>query len=101
MWDLNYFGGKVIDQDATVSPPRTISFTDLGQEIGQPFLGNVSLTAYDADPHVFARFAERTGYPGSQEQYRREVEKTLRATILHMARNGSTAANRDLYSVGQ
>ena len=32
---FNYFGGKVIDQDATVSPPRTISFTDLGQEIGQ------------------------------------------------------------------
>ena len=30
------------------------------------------------------------GYSGNQDQYRRELECTLRATILHMARNGST-----------
>lgn len=90
---FNYFGGQVIDQDATVTPPRTISFADFGREIEQSFLGNVSLAAYDADPHIFARFAERTGYGGPQERYRREVETTLRATILHMARNASTPVN--------
>jgi hypothetical protein len=87
---INYFGGKVIDEDATVTPPRTISFADFGQEIKLPFLGNVSLAAYDAEPRVFDRFAERTSYSGTLDQYRGEVEKTLRATILHMARNGTT-----------
>jgi hypothetical protein len=87
---FNYFGGKVIDEAASVTPPVTTSFADFGREINQPFLGNVSLTAYDAELQVFDRFAERTGYSGTQEQYRQEVEKTLRATILHMARSGST-----------
>jgi hypothetical protein len=87
---FNYFGGRVIDDQAVVKPPKTISFAKFGEEIGLPLLGNISLSAYDAEPEVFDRFAERTGYTGSQSDYRADVEKTLRAAIFHMARNGST-----------
>lgn len=90
---FNYFGGKVIDANADVTPPRTLTFGDFGREIGSPFLGNVSLTAYDAVPRAFDRFAWKSGYTGTQDQYRQEVESTLRAAILHMARNGSTLAS--------
>jgi hypothetical protein len=86
---FNYFGGKVIDAAAQVTPPRTLSFAALGKEIGQPFLKDVSLAAYDAEEHVFERFANKIGYTKGQEKYRAEVEKTLRATILHMAKKGS------------
>jgi hypothetical protein len=85
---FNYFGGKVIDADVEVTPPTTMSFADCGREIGLSFLEWVSLTAYDADPHAFERFAKRIGYPGTHSQYRQEVERTLRAAILHMAKNG-------------
>jgi hypothetical protein len=90
---FNYFGGRVIDANADVTPPRTITFESFGNEIKQPFLGDVSLAAYDAEPQVFARFAQKTGYSGTQHQYRKQVEDTLRATILHMARSGSTPAS--------
>jgi len=82
---FNYFGGKVIDQNADVEPPRTVSFSNFGHEIGVPFFEHVSLTMYDAQPNTFERFARRIGYSGTQIQYRREVEDTLRAAILHMA----------------
>lgn len=87
---FNYFGGKVIDADAKVEPPRTISFGAFGSEIKLPFLEKVSLNAYDGDARSFDRFAKKIGYAGTQEQYRLEVERTLRATILYMARNSST-----------
>ncbi|WP_158817883.1 hypothetical protein [Methylocapsa sp. S129] len=86
----NYFGGRVIDADVNVTPPRTLRFADFGQEIGLPFLANVSLAAYDSDRTVFSRFAEKIGYAGTQEQYRQDVEETLRAAILHMAQSDST-----------
>lgn len=86
---FNYFGGKVIDAAADVTPPRTISFGDFGREIGLPFLENISLRAYDGDVGVFRRFAHAIGYAGSHSQYRQDVERTLRAAILHMARNSS------------
>jgi hypothetical protein len=86
---FNYFGGTVIDANADVTPPRTISFGAFGTEIKVPFLGKVSLQAYDAEPRAFERFAEKAGYKGSQDQYRQEVEKALRAAILYMARHGS------------
>ena len=35
---FNYFGGKVIDADADVSPPRTMSFGEFGKEIDLGFL---------------------------------------------------------------
>ena len=90
---FNYFGGRVIDENAKVKPPRTVSFADFGIEIGLPFLGDVSLTAYDAEPQAFDRFANKTGYGGTQDQYRKKVEGTLRAAILHMARNSSSPAS--------
>jgi hypothetical protein len=87
---FNYFGGKVIDADAAVTPPRTISFGDFGREIDLAFLEKVSLNAYDSEVRAFERFARKIGYAGTQSQYRQEVERTLRAAILHMARNSST-----------
>jgi hypothetical protein len=89
---FNYFGGKVIDGDVEVTPPRTVSFDAFGREIGVSFLGDVSLAAYDADPEAFARFAKRIGYSGSQNDYRRDVERALRAAILKMAKMGPTSA---------
>lgn len=86
---FNYFGGKVIDADAKVEPPPTISFGGFGQEIRLPFLEKVSLNAYDSNPQAFQRFAKKISYTGSHAQYRQEVERTLRAAILHMARNSS------------
>lgn len=86
---FNYFGGRVIDEEADVTPPKTVTFGQFGAEIGLPFLGDISLAAYDAEPDVFDRFAEKTGYAGTQSEYRREIEQTLRAAILYMARNGS------------
>ena len=90
---FNYFGGKVIDVDVDVTPPRTLSFGAFGRSIKVPFLADVSLAAYDADDHVFDRFARKIGYSGTQEQYRREVERALRAAILHMAKSGSSPAS--------
>lgn len=88
---FNYFGGKVIDADADVTPPRTISFGEFGREIRLPFLAAVSLNAYDGDKRSFERFAQRIGYEGTQLQYQRQVEQTLRAAILHMAKHGASA----------
>jgi hypothetical protein len=90
---FNYFGGKVIDLDVDVTPPTTMSFAAFGTQINVPFLGNVSLAAYDAEPGAFHRFARKIGYEKTQDQYRKEVEAALRASILHMARNGSTPAS--------
>lgn len=87
---FNFFGGRVIDADADVSPPRTIDFGAFGAEIGLPFLAQVSLTAYDAEPTAFERWARKNGYSSTQHQYQELVERTLRAAILHMARNGTT-----------
>ena len=41
---FNYFGGKVIDADADVDPPRTLSFGEFGREIGPavPRSGNAN-----------------------------------------------------------
>ena len=33
---------------------------------------------------------ESVGYAGTQHEYQEEVERTQRAAILHMGRNGST-----------
>lgn len=87
---FNYFGGEVIDAEADVTPPNTRSFAEFAEEIDLPFLAQVNLAAYDALPEGFHRFAARTGYKGSQADYRRQVEESLRAAILHMARNGSS-----------
>jgi hypothetical protein len=65
-----------------------VSFDAFGGEIEVPFFGKVSLAAYDAEKRLFERFAEKNGYQGSQEKYRKDVEDTLRAAILHMARSG-------------
>ncbi len=75
----------MIDANATVAPPRTLTFSRLGQEIGVPFLGMVSLSAYNGKQSVFDRIAERIGYHGSQTEYQREVEEALRAAIIEMA----------------
>jgi hypothetical protein len=86
---FNYFGGEVIDADATVSPPRTLTFEDFGNAIDQPFLRHLSLAAYDATPRVFERFARKIGFTGTQAEYRLRVENCLRAVILHMASQGT------------
>ncbi|PZU44295.1 MAG: hypothetical protein DI568_15970 [Sphingomonas sp.] len=86
---FNYFGGKVIDAEVDVSPPRTISFSDLGKEIGENFLENVSLSAYDAEPNAFERFARQIGYKQNQEHYRRDVERALRDTIFDLVERGT------------
>jgi hypothetical protein len=82
---FNYFGGAVIDAEADVSPPRTMSFSDLASELGIPFLASVSLQAYDADPHLFDRFARQVGFLQGQERYRRAVEKALSTAIMKLA----------------
>jgi hypothetical protein len=87
---FNFFGGKVIDADADVSPPRTLSFAQHGKNIDVSFFGEVDLGAYNATPQRFARFKRRTGYDGTQSQYRTAVENALRAAIMHAARSGST-----------
>jgi hypothetical protein len=87
---FNCYGGKPIDPEADVEPPRTISFGDLGKELDLPFLEDVSLQAYEALPHVFARFADRIDFKENQERYRRAVEEALRETILKLAKMGST-----------
>lgn len=89
---FNCFGGKLIDPEADVEPPRTMSFGDLGEELDSPFLQDVSLQAYEALPHVFARFADRIDFKGNQERYRRAVEKTLCEVILKLAKRGSRPA---------
>jgi hypothetical protein len=90
---FNYFGGKVIDVDAAVTPPKTLSFGAFGDQIEVPFLRSVSLAAYDAEPQAFDRFARKIGYEKTQDQYRQEVESALRAAILYMARNGPSMAS--------
>jgi hypothetical protein len=87
---FNYFNGKVIDADADVEPPRTMSFAALADELAIPFLENVSLQAYEAQPHVFDRFAAKIGFTENQERYRRAVELALREAILRLATRGST-----------
>jgi hypothetical protein len=87
---FNYFGGKVIDADADVTPPRAISFGAFGEEIGLPFLEKVSLNAYDGEARSFERFARQIGYAGGQSGYRQEVEHTLREAILQMTKRIST-----------
>ncbi|MFN4310070.1 MAG: hypothetical protein ACK4FK_05695 [Ferrovibrio sp.] len=84
---FNYFGGKVIDASAEVTPPNTISFAELGYDFGLPFMSNVSLAAYDATPETFRRFAKKINYLGTQDEYREEVEKNLRVAIMRMARS--------------
>jgi hypothetical protein len=86
---FNYFGGEVIDADATVSPPRTLSFQEYGKANELPFLQDVSLAAYDAHPRLFGRFARKIGFAGTQAEYRLRVENTLRAVILQMAASGT------------
>ena len=73
-----------------MSPPRVLSFEAFGKEIGVPFLDQVSLAAYGAMPPVFDRFARKIGFKGTHDQYRIEVEKSLRATILHLTRKNGT-----------
>ena len=87
---FNYFGGKVIDVDVDVTPPKTVSFGEFGRQIKVPFLGDVSLAAYDAEVPAFDRFARKIGYKGTQDEYQRSVERALRAAILRMAKTGST-----------
>lgn len=86
---FNYFGGEVIDAEADVSPPRTISFVELARQLNLPFLAKVSLNAYRASAAPFKRFSKAVGYTESHSQYRVDVERTLREAILQMARSGS------------
>jgi hypothetical protein len=90
---FNYFGGKVIDAEVDVTPPKTVSFAEFGRQIKVPFLGNISLPAYDAEQQAFDRYARRTGYQHTQNDYRREVERALRSSILRMAKDSSTPAS--------
>lgn len=87
---FNYFGGRVIDAEADVTPPKTISFADFGKEIGLPFLEDVALNVYDGDARAFDRFARKTGYDGTHSAYRMKVEATLRDAILLMSKNGAS-----------
>lgn len=89
---FNFFGGEVIDADADVSPPRTLSFAEFGVETDIPFLRHLSLQAYDAPGPAFERFASKIGYKGNQAEYRLEVERALRTAILYMAKNGRSTA---------
>ncbi|MEJ0062895.1 MAG: hypothetical protein WDO70_06750 [Alphaproteobacteria bacterium] len=89
---FNYFGGIVLDPDAAVTPPRTISFADFSAEIEVPFLAKVDLRAYDARPRAFQWFADENEYLGTQDEYRKDVEQALRKAIMYMAGNGTTPA---------
>jgi len=90
---FNYFGGEVIDTEATVTPPRTLTFEDYGNANNLSFLQHASLAAYDATPRAFERFAKRIGFAGTQAEYRLRVESDLRSAILLMA---STATRPDV-----
>jgi hypothetical protein len=88
---FNYFGGEVIDTEADVSPPRTVSFAELASEISVPFLKNVSLQAYDANPNRFQRFAKEIDFKESQDRYRHELERALATAILSIAKQGGSS----------
>lgn len=89
---FNFFGKKAIDSGADVTPPTVMSFGELGDKLNLPFLSQMSAQAYDADPNVFTRYAEKVGYHGDQDEYRQDFEDTLRTVILYMAENGSKKA---------
>jgi hypothetical protein len=77
---FNYFNGEEISPGVTITPPRTLSLANFGAAIKVPFLSDVSLAAYDK-LSAFQKFAPQTGFKGSHEQYREQVEDTLRETI--------------------
>ena len=85
---FNYFGGKVIDAEADVDPPRTMTFQRTRKRARPSIPRECLMQAYEAHPHVFARFADRIGFEENQEHYRRAVEETLREVILQLAEEG-------------
>jgi hypothetical protein len=82
---FNYFGGRYISDGVEVSPPDTLGFSDLATRLNIPFFSNISLSAYDAPPERFNRFARRIGFQGTQLQYQAEVQQAVRAAVVAMA----------------
>ncbi|MGB3503426.1 MAG: hypothetical protein WBA44_17520 [Mesorhizobium sp.] len=89
---FNFFASNAIDSGADVTPPEVMSFGELGGRIDVPFLTQLSIQAYDAQPQAFDRFAKKVGYHGNQDEYRAEFEASLRKVLLYMATNGTTKA---------
>lgn len=80
----NFFNGEEISPDVTIIPPVTIGQTRFANQIGVPFLAQVSTAAYYATASAYDRFARKIGYAGSQLDYRQEVVETLRVTIYNV-----------------
>lgn len=77
---FNYFNGEEISRGVNITPPVTLSLADFGTSIDVPFLADVSLAAYDK-PSAFEKFIPQTGFKGSHDAYREQVETALRDTI--------------------
>jgi hypothetical protein len=82
---FNYFCGELIDGNATVSPPESLSFSEYAERSAIPFFSMIDLSAYGGSRPTFDRFARKHGYDGNQARYRARVEDALRAAIYDMA----------------
>lgn len=78
---FNFFNGLPISPGVEVTPPTTMGLTAFGESIDLPFLGNVSMSAYDKGGSAFARHALKIDFNGDQSAYQTEVEDALRGAI--------------------
>ncbi|HEY5721502.1 MAG TPA: hypothetical protein VIT45_04185 [Allosphingosinicella sp.] len=81
---FNYFCGEVIDGDARVNPPETLSFSEYATRSDISFFSMIDLSAYGGSRATFDRFTRASGYAGNQARYRARVEDALRAAIYDM-----------------
>lgn len=79
---FNRFNGRPIDATANVTPPRTIGLTRYAKEVGDPFVADISMAAYDGSSAVFARHAKRIEFDGDQHEYQDQVVASLHGALL-------------------
>lgn len=78
---FNFFNGRAIDEFVEITPPETLGMSEFGDEIDVPFLGDLSMAAYDGPPKRFAGHAKKIAYDGDQADYQADVEDALRRAI--------------------
>jgi len=84
---FNFFNGAPISPGVAVSPPTTMGLRAFGESIRIPFLGNVSMSAYDKPGSTFARHARKIDFDGDQAEYQAEVESALQTTVYRLLDN--------------
>jgi hypothetical protein len=77
---FNFFNSAPISDDVKITPPTTWSLSGFADEIGIPFLADVSLAAYDKEK-AFSRLELHTDFDGDHDDYREAMEDALRETI--------------------